>query len=174
MKKSIVSLIVVFGIMNIANAMDFNQYPVSIYTGKKAPINYKSYPDAKMFKTRINEAYNAKKPDFAGKYSVAVWGCGTSCVVYTMIDRRDGKIYPLSELAFEASDTGKLSCEDVADFMVTVSELLYQANSRLLISKTYCTTNDDEQAIYLNKYLLWNDKTKQFSLIDENFSKEKE
>lgn len=164
-------LLIVLGLfcVNLANAMSFNDYPVKLYTGKKAPLNYKSHFYAKMFKTRINEAYNAKKPDFAGSYSVALWGCGASCVTYAMIDRRNGKVYSLGDLHYNATKKVKLSCEQVPDHSFSITEYHYQADSRLMIAEQLCAINKKEQGIYLTHYLLWNDKTKQFALLDEKF-----
>lgn len=164
-------LLVILGllIINLANAVNFNDYPVKLYTGKKAPLNYKSHFYAKMFKTHINDAYNAKKPDFAGNYSVALWGCGAGCATYAMIDRRTGKVYSLGDLHYNATKKVKLSCEQVPDHSFFITEYHYQADSRLMIAEQLCTINEQEQYIYLHHYLLWNDKAKQFSLIDEKF-----
>lgn len=152
-----------------ANAAGFSEYPVQVYAGKKSPINYKSHTYAKQFKTIINRAYNAKKPDFAGYYSVASWGCGTACVEYAMIDRRNGKVSSLGDLAYEASEHG-LSCDDVPDGMLYGGHTFYyKPNSRLLVEESFCATNEQGQEVYLNKYLLWNEKSKSFSLIDEGF-----
>lgn len=170
MKKNIfLTIVSLLFVAQQANAVGFADYPVQVYTGKKSPINYSSHRYAKQFKTHINQAYNAKRPDFAGSYSVAEWGCGTACVNYAMIDRKNGKVYPLGDLADQASEYGA-SCSDIEGGMLTGGyELHYKPNSRLLAQETYCATNEQGQEIYLNKYLLWNEKSKSFSLVGDSF-----
>src|SRR5262249_16081404 len=35
----------------------------------------------------------SKKPDFAGHYIVATWGCGAGCVMGAIIDAKTGRVY---------------------------------------------------------------------------------
>lgn len=68
-----------------------SEYPVeTIYRGAPAPLDMSS-EDARMFKTRLNAAL-ADGVHFAGRYSVATFGCGTSCVIHIFIDRTTGKL----------------------------------------------------------------------------------
>jgi hypothetical protein len=35
----------------------------------------------------------ANKVQFAGHYTIPMWGCGTSCSVFTIVDSATGKVY---------------------------------------------------------------------------------
>ena len=74
----------------------FSDYKVSPISLTKYPkIDLKSNPLGTEYKTYII-ATDAKKPNFAGKYSIVTWGCGTACQSGVIIDRESGKI--LSQL----------------------------------------------------------------------------
>ncbi len=62
----------------------------------------------------------AAKPDFAGQYTLASWGCGASCVIVAAIDRVDGSVH-----WFPAT---------VCCWRLAITEpLQYRSNSRLVI-----------------------------------------
>lgn len=50
--------------------------------------------EARMFRTRLREAAKGK-PNFAGRYIVATWGCGSACVEGAVIDAKTGRVYML-------------------------------------------------------------------------------
>lgn len=45
-----------------------------------------------MFRTRLREAAR-EKPNFAGRYILTTWGCGTSCLMGAVIDAKTGRVY---------------------------------------------------------------------------------
>lgn len=65
--------------------------PIEIYEGKPTKVDFSTYPEAKMFRTTITEQA-LKGPNFAGHYTFATWGCGTSCLMYAIIDSISGKV----------------------------------------------------------------------------------
>lgn len=70
----------------------FEDYPINNnLQGKQAPLNLKSHPRGLQFKTVISNAYK-EGPNFAGHYTVAEWGCGTSCQNHAIVDNRSGNI----------------------------------------------------------------------------------
>jgi hypothetical protein len=74
-----------------SRAPRFRDYPVSeAYIGKNAPVVLK--PDDMMYRTRLREAAK-KKPNFAGHYILAAWGCGAQCLMGAVIDARTGKVF---------------------------------------------------------------------------------
>ncbi len=77
----------------------FEDYPAVIFTGKPAPVNLTSHPDARRFRTRLTE-----KPEtdtrFAGHYRVVEFGCGSSCQMIWIVDLIDGKVLPLSDAMY--------------------------------------------------------------------------
>ena len=71
---------------------DFENFKVDLYEGALAEPDFNSAPDAIQFKTRITEACK-NGINFAGKYTLVIWGCGTSCQSGVVVDRTNGKIY---------------------------------------------------------------------------------
>lgn len=71
---------------------DFRRHPVSeTFTGVPAPVDLESDPQARQFRTRLTEG--AKQgPNFAGRYTVVEWGCGTNCQQIAVIDVRTGRV----------------------------------------------------------------------------------
>lgn len=69
-----------------------NDYPVAdVFAG--TPERPKLLrPGDKLFRTMIGEGA-AKGPKFAGHYTIAEWGCGTSCVSIAVIDAKTGDVY---------------------------------------------------------------------------------
>lgn len=82
------------------------------------------------YRTMLREAAR-KRPDFAGHYVLALWGCGTECVMGAAIDVRSGKVAWLP---------GTLCCWYAGDFdhepgsaPVEVEPVRYRLDSRLLV-----------------------------------------
>ena len=38
-------------------------------------------------------------PNYAGHYRVVVWGCGTSCAMFAVVDLRNGKVITTRDFA---------------------------------------------------------------------------
>jgi hypothetical protein len=76
----------------VARAPRFEDYPVrGIYKGPVAPVRLDSRK-ARMFRTRLREDSRVG-PNFAGRYVVVVWGCGTGCAQMGVVDARNGRVY---------------------------------------------------------------------------------
>ena len=71
----------------------FESYPADVYAGKPAPLNLRSHPMARMFRTRIREQLQEEGINFAGHYTIAVMGCGTGCSTTAIVDARNGRAY---------------------------------------------------------------------------------
>jgi hypothetical protein len=100
----------------------FENYPVpDIYGGKIANVNFNSYPAAREYRTRIKEAID-KGVNFAGHFTIANWGCGTSCIQFAIIDDISGRI-----LVFDT------------DYHCGLD---FKKNSRLLIKRDNCEWAD--------------------------------
>lgn len=96
----------------------FDAYPSGeIYTENVAPINFSSHPKAPMYRTRLINAAK-EKPNFAGHYILTKWGCGSSCLMFAILDVK----------------TGRVHIPDFAIFNMASKEALsYRSNSTLLI-----------------------------------------
>src|SRR5258708_19850026 len=69
----------------------FEQFGVDeIFKGK--PALPKITGSHRWYRTMIRRGA-AKGPNFAGHYTIATWGCGTSCVSITIIDPQDAIVY---------------------------------------------------------------------------------
>jgi hypothetical protein len=93
MKKSL--LLICFLVMPlIAMAQgkipQFKDYPAeAAYKGKNAPL--KLTKDNRDYRTRLRAAAK-EKPDFAGRYILTTWGCGTACLVGAVVDAKKGSV----------------------------------------------------------------------------------
>ena len=75
-----------------AKLPSFAEYPASErFSGKPAAPVFQTAGQRK-FRTMIREGA-AKGPNFAGRYTIADWGCGAGCVSIAVIDAKDGKVY---------------------------------------------------------------------------------
>lgn len=107
--KMLFVITTIFIIIPLSNAKNtipqFSEYPVkSVYTGTTARLDI-SDPDARMFRTRLNDALQ-QKADFAGEYVATMWGCGASCRMYSFVNKRTGKL-------LQAGFGGEENSEDV-------------------------------------------------------------
>ena len=70
----------------------FEEYPApTSFRGKPAAPILDS-PKARLYRTTIR--YAAKRgPDFAGHYTIAMWGCGSQCTHFVIIDAQTGRVY---------------------------------------------------------------------------------
>ena len=70
----------------------FESYPVSErFSATPAPAII-THARARLFRTMITTQAKGK-PNFAGHYHLATWGCGSDCQGLALIDARTGKVY---------------------------------------------------------------------------------
>ncbi len=119
----------------------FGDYRVAeIYEGKHARVDLSSHPDAKTWRTQLIAAAN-RGSNFAGHYTIATWGCGSSCIALGIIDAMTGKVY------FPAA----LSHVSLAGLPENEEGLKFRLDSNLLIVRG--SPNEEEQkGIY---YYTW-------------------
>jgi hypothetical protein len=74
------------------NQLRFEDYPAPhAFTGTPAPPRLDTATYGKTFRTRLRDG--AKQgPNFAGAFTVVVWGCGAPCQVVVVIDARTGQL----------------------------------------------------------------------------------
>ena len=75
------------------NFAGFADHPaVDKFTGKPCAARNKSAPEVKKFTARIREG--AKEgPNFAGRYTIVDWGCGSDCQSFVIVDAKTGEIH---------------------------------------------------------------------------------
>jgi len=113
----------------VADAPRFEEFPAprQRITRQGGPIL--STREARMFRSVIGAAV-AQGPNFAGAYTVAVWGCGGSCTDFAVVDDRSGRITFTAGLRPIAGDHGG----DAPDYGAGLYyNLRFRPDSRLLI-----------------------------------------
>jgi hypothetical protein len=71
----------------------FAAYPApATYTGRCLLPKLVPQTPAWQFRTRIREVAR-QRPNFAGHYVLATWGCGAECVSYVIVDTTSGQVY---------------------------------------------------------------------------------
>jgi len=75
----------------------FQKYPATVFQGVPARPRLET-PLAKDHATIIREGAR-RGVNFAGEYRVIDWGCGTSCGVYVIVDKRTGKVFEPPEMS---------------------------------------------------------------------------
>jgi hypothetical protein len=71
----------------------FSDYPAKqIYRGKVARPVFTTRAQ-REYRTRLRDAVSTDdRPNFAGRYYVAIWGCGSACISSGIIDARTGAV----------------------------------------------------------------------------------
>jgi hypothetical protein len=78
-------------------APTFPEHPA--VTQKAIPVprlDLKSNPIAKTYRTVLRRELT-EGPNYAGHYRVVVWGCGTSCAMFAVVDLKNGKVITARE-----------------------------------------------------------------------------
>ena len=132
MKRLILSVVGVAAFASFAAAQrektpSFSAYPAKVERKTANGIDFRNSPGASTFRTRLREALRGQV-NFAGRYILTGWGCGTGCSYGAIIDARTGRVYFPDELVGVAVWYG--SGADVFPDTYT-----YRKNSRLLIIK---------------------------------------
>lgn len=90
-KRDLVNSISVCDVMLVGKELD----PVKKLEGTPAPVNFSTFPKAKLFYTVITQGATSG-PNYAGHFTFISWGCGTSYFSYAIVDSITGDIvtYP--------------------------------------------------------------------------------
>ena len=115
---------------------------------------------ARRYRTMLRRGA-AKGPNFAGHYAVVVWGCGTSCAQFAVVDLRSGKVtFP------EGFST--ISGVHFADELETEGDqfwgVKFKIDSRLLIAIGTLDEDDKREGAFY--YLLQGGKLKRIFSVN--------
>lgn len=81
------------------NAPAFDNYPTKTQEVVPSPrLDLASNPVARMYKTVLRQEI-VKGPNYAGHYRVAIWGCGTSCAMFAVVNLKTGRVITTKELS---------------------------------------------------------------------------
>src|SRR5208337_3608845 len=142
--RTLVAIIAVASSLALAQQSEepsFEQFKVkTIFHGAPAAAMPKTIK-ALQFRTVIRNG--AKKgPNFAGHYTVVVWGCGTSCASLAIVDAMSGRVFDAPFSGITWSD---------GRGPVTEEGLEFKVDSALLVAKG-CPEETDCAA----RYYRWN------------------
>jgi hypothetical protein len=70
----------------------FSHYAVPLEFKGKSVMPQHNTEASRRYRTVIREAVK-HGPNFADHYTIAVWGCGTSCADFSIVDAVDGHVY---------------------------------------------------------------------------------
>lgn len=96
--------------------------------------------DARRFRTRLKDAAKGK-PNFAGHYIVAIWGCGTECLEGAIIDVKTGRVYMLPFT---------LCCWRMVDD--DFKPLEFRSNSKLMVFSGARNEKDNDNGAHYYKF----------------------
>ena len=106
----------------------FEDFPVTQkWNGVHSEVRLET-TEQRLFRTNLREA-SKKAPNFAARYRIIIWGCGTQCIQGGMVDIETGKIAPLPT-------GGKSRGErfwDICDSAFYPSGIEHRVDSKLLI-----------------------------------------
>jgi len=78
----------------------FQDFAVTnVFKSKPAAVDLPSHPEARHYRTELRRQ-SAEGADFAGHYKIAIWGCGSSCAAFAIVDSQNGHVYFPPELPY--------------------------------------------------------------------------
>ena len=139
------------------DAPRFEAYAAKPYTGTNAVPDVDSDPRSRRYRTQLRN-WAREKPNFAGHYILATWGCGTGCTELAVIDAVTGKV-------FHPPEARTNHIEDVdADALVDIEDgerradfgaMRYRVDSRLLVVFGALNGRAEDEGI---SWLVWEDE----------------
>lgn len=114
----------------------FEDFPaIELSSNQNIVVDIDSDPVARLYRGALRSHVKAYGVDFAGKYSLAEWGCGSTCQNGAIVDADTGHVYPLPGLMANGHDSRK--------------------DSRLLIQNPIVLGGDWTRLWYKMRYWEW-------------------
>ncbi len=107
------------------------------WRGPAARLKLRTHSE-RMFRTQLRNAAQ-RPPAFAGRYTVAAWGCGSECAAGAIIDLRTGAVYPPPLGGRGLGWERWIYCSSMAEG----NGLEYRPDSRLMVLR--CGWNHDKE-----------------------------
>jgi hypothetical protein len=120
----------------------------------RAPLDLRSNPIARQYRTVIRLDMSSGA-NFAGSYRVAIWGCGSSCAQFAVVNLKTGRVITasgvnnVSGLHLAADDFLPATDSDTWGFR-------FKKNSRLLVLVGALNENDSRAGAFY--YVLNHDR----------------
>lgn len=155
------------------DAPRFKDYPAKQYGGPNAVPDVRSDPRSRMYRTQLR-GWATEKPNFAGHYILATWGCGTGCTQIAVIDALTGKVFhPPGARTNSVVDVHHelLVDADSSPRRADFGALRYSADSRLLVLIGTPEERTENRGI---SYFVWeNDALRRVRLVPKARHSEK-
>jgi len=137
-----------------ASAPRFEQYPVKTSPpSSPAQLDLRSNPIARSYRTVIRREMS-QGANFAGQYRVAIWGCGSSCAQFAVVNLKSGRVITVNGV-----DTVSGVHLGADDFLPGTDSgawgFRFKKDSRLLVLVGTINENDAKQGAFY--YLLKGD-----------------
>jgi hypothetical protein len=115
----------------------FGDYPAPAFKGRAAALKLTT-PQARAYRTRLREGAR-RAVNFAGRYKLHTWSCGTGCLQTTFIDVKTGEVF------FPAELNGFIVCFYDPKPVENLEEALkFERGSRLIVMSGYPTSERDK------------------------------
>lgn len=126
----------------------FSQYPAQVEKARITKIDFRKYPEARTYKTRLSSGL-IQGVNFAGHFVIVGWGCGTGCTNAAVIDTRSGRVIWPNEFANVDATYG----DGYSDIQID-----FRKNSRLLIihGRPGSFNENDPLPVSGDHYFIWN------------------
>lgn len=116
---------------------DFGDYAAPDYRGRAAALRLTT-PQARGYRTRLREG-SRRAVNFAGRYKLHTWSCGTGCLQTAFIDAKTGEVF------FPAELNGFIVCFYQPEPVNDLEEALqFRKGSRLIVMSGYPVSERDK------------------------------
>jgi hypothetical protein len=147
-------------------------YPAKPYVGINAAPDVGSDSRSRRYRTQLR-GWAREKPNFAGHYILATWGCGTSCTEIAIIDAITGKVFhpPGARSNFIDNVHGDLLVDtDASPRRADFGALRYSVDSRLLVLIGTPEQREENRGI---SYFVWeNDRLRRIRVVRKPASRD--
>jgi hypothetical protein len=145
-----------------ADAPKFESFPAKAFSGRNAAPNLHSDAMTMMFRSRLAQ-WAKQKPNFAGHYILATWGCGTDCTSISIIDACTGRIYHPAGVTTNVAVNVHHSLLEGGDLWHAAGAIKFRPDSRLLVLIGMPEEREEDRGI---SYYVWeNNKLRRMRFI---------
>lgn len=114
------------------DAPRFEDFPAEAYSGRNAVPNLQSDATTRMFRSRLAQ-WAKERPNFAGHYILATWGCGTDCTQISIIDAKTGRIFHPAGVTTNVAVNVHHELLEGGDLWHASGAIKFRYDSRLLV-----------------------------------------
>ena len=133
-----------------ADVPKFESFPAEIYSGENAAPSFRNKV-TREYRTRLSQ-WAKEKPNFAGHYILATWGCGTDCTQLTIIDVKTGVVYSPAGTGTNVAVNVHNDFLQGSDLWHASGAVRFRTDSRLLVFIGMPEERTNDRGI---SYFLW-------------------